>query len=248
MRQIKVSAVQMRVLSRERNILKILSYIKKAEQERSNLILFPETSFGTIRNPSEEKDLEVIKKSAKDNNIYVVINGYFKIKNKIFNRSYLIDNFGKILGFYDKIYLWKPEVGKVNRGNKIKVFDTPIGKIGICICWDLFFPRIIEEMASKGAQIILCSSYWDNPLKKESRFIEYAPTVFAYENMNFFVYSNALFKGFRGETSKTQISAPWGEFAKINQKEGIISSELYFNKLNQFKKNFAPVFWEKKLK
>lgn len=40
-------------------------------------------------------------------------------------------------------------------GKEIKVFDTEIGKIGIAICWDIFFPEHIRAMQKQGVDIII---------------------------------------------------------------------------------------------
>ena len=40
------------------------------------------------------------------------------------------------------------------------VVDTPIGKIGLAICWDLAFPELFRSMIKQGAEIICILSYW----------------------------------------------------------------------------------------
>ena len=40
-------------------------------------------------------------------------------------------------------------------GREIKVFDTEIGKIGIAICWDIFFPEHVRAMQKQGVDIIV---------------------------------------------------------------------------------------------
>lgn len=245
--KVVVSVVQMKVLSAEKNLSKILNYIKKASQLKSDIVCFPECSFNPDEDkPSCEKDLGLVQKECQKRNIFLILNGYFRGKNKkdVYNRTYFIDNKGKILDFYNKIYLWTDEIGKIKRGKEVKVFNTPLGKIGLCICWDLFFPEIFRKLKNKGAEIIFCLSYWSDNLKKESKFLEYAPTVLAYQYMLFFIYCNALFKG---KTSISQIAAPWGDLAKIKRKEGMITTAVYPNRLKQFKEHFKKAFWERSL-
>lgn len=62
--------------------------------------------------------------------------------------------------------------------------------------------------------------------------------------MLFFVYCNALFKG---KTSISQIAAPWGDLAKIKQKEGMITAAVYSNRLKRFKKHFKKALWGRNL-
>jgi predicted amidohydrolase len=245
--KVKISAVQMKILSAKTNLPKILDYIRKAAMIRSDIICFPECSFNpNCRKPSLEKDLAVIQKECKLRGIYAIMNGYFRDKNgDVYNRTYLIDNNGKILGFYDKIYLWKTEINKIiKRGKDVKVVETSLGRIGFCTCWDLFFPDIFEKLKQQGAEIIFCPSYWNDNLKKESKFLEYTPTVLAYLYMVFFVYCNSFLKG---ETSISQIAAPWGELAEVKYKEEMISANLYSNRLNKLKNHFNSVLWGRKL-
>jgi len=243
--KIIVSAVQMEVLSAKRNLHKILSYIKKASKVNADIVCFPECSFNSNMNePSLEKDLVPIQKECKNSNVFAIINGYFREKQNIYNRTYLINNKGKILGFYDKIHLWIEEINNVKRGKLVKVINSSLGKIGLCTCWDLFFPKIFEELKNRGAEIIFCPSYWKDDLAgKESKFLEYTPTVLAYHYMCFFVYCNALL---RGKTSISQIASPWGELAKIKYKEGIITATLDHKRLKRFKNHFKTVFYERR--
>jgi|GEM_PF-3237828 len=241
----KVSAVQMKVSSEKKDLAKILKYINQASKKKSEIICFPECAFNpSYRKPSKEKELTPILQSAKRGSIFVVINGYFRIKGKIYNRTYLVSNKGKILGFYDKIYLWTPEVGKVSRGKDIKVINTSLGKIGLCTCWDLFFPSIFQRLKDKGAEIIFCPSYWVDEFKKETKFLSYIPTTIAYQYMVFFIYVNALFKG---GTSISQIASPWGELATISFKEGMITAKLYAQRINRFKKHFKEVSFGRRM-
>jgi predicted amidohydrolase len=41
-----------------------------------------------------------------------------------------------------------------------QVFDTPLGKVGMLICWDLGFPEAFRELISQGAKIIIIPTYW----------------------------------------------------------------------------------------
>ena len=236
----------MKVLSAKRNLPVILSYIKKASRHCSDIVCFPECSFNLDRRrPSLEEDLFPIQEESRKRNIFVVINGYFKEKNgSIYNRTYFIDGKGKILGCYDKIHLWVDELDKVKRGKIVKVINTPLGRIGFCTCWDLFFPELFRKLKQKGAEIIFCPSYWLDSLKKEVEFLRAIPVVLSYQYMLFFVYCNAFLKG---KTSISQISAPWGELAKIKEKEGMITATLYPQRLKRFRKHFEKAFWGRKL-
>lgn len=40
-----------------------------------------------------------------------------------------------------------------------EVFDTPIGRVGMLVCWDLAFPEAFRELISQGAKIIIIPSF-----------------------------------------------------------------------------------------
>lgn len=82
---------------------------------------------------------------------------------RLLNIAYFIDNKGEILGKYVKKNLW----GDVERLHLTSsahdahpVFDTPFGKVGMLICWDLAFPEAFREMISKGAKLFIIPTFW----------------------------------------------------------------------------------------
>ena len=83
---------------------------------------------------------------------------------KIFNRSFVIEPDGKILNRYDKINLFDiqlsdsevyRESARVMPGDKAVITDTPIGKFGHSVCYDLRFPQLYRDLSQAGAEILL---------------------------------------------------------------------------------------------
>ena len=83
---------------------------------------------------------------------------------KILNRSFVIDPDGKILNRYDKINLFDiqlsesevyRESARVMPGDKAVITDTPIGKFGHSVCYDLRFPQLYRDLSQSGAEILL---------------------------------------------------------------------------------------------
>jgi predicted amidohydrolase len=44
------------------------------------------------------------------------------------------------------------------------VFDTPIGKVGLLICWDLAFPEAFRELIANGAEVVIIPTFCMCPL------------------------------------------------------------------------------------
>jgi predicted amidohydrolase len=78
-----------------------------------------------------------------------------------YNTAYFISNDGTILGFYRKKNIWHPERPHLtSSGPEHHVaIDTPIGRVGMLICWDLAFPEAFRELIADGAQIVIAPTY-----------------------------------------------------------------------------------------
>jgi predicted amidohydrolase len=81
---------------------------------------------------------------------------YVNRADKVFNCTPVINPAGEIIARYDKMYPFLPyEVG-VEPGVTPVVFDVPgAGKIGIAICYDVWFPEASRTLAAMGAEVIL---------------------------------------------------------------------------------------------
>lgn len=79
------------------------------------------------------------------------------------NRSFVISPDGEIAGRYDKIHMFDVAVSETETyresagyapGSKLVLIETPFGKLGLTICYDLRFPHIFRALAQAGAEII----------------------------------------------------------------------------------------------
>ena len=94
---------------------------------------------------------------AKEHGIYICGSFHIMENGNRYNRCLLFDRKGKIIGEYDKTHLtiMEYEMG-ITPGNEAVVVDTDdIGKIGLVVCWDLWFPELGQLMYKKGCDIIL---------------------------------------------------------------------------------------------
>ena len=113
-----------------------------------------------------------LKSMARDLKMWLLI-GSLTLRNgdgsdsRIINRSFLISDEGEAVASYNKIHMFDVTLpdGKVIRessayrpGDKAVTADTPLGKVGLTICYDLRFPQLFRTLAQAGAQIITVPS------------------------------------------------------------------------------------------
>lgn len=84
--------------------------------------------------------------------------------DKVYNTSFVFDRNGKMIAYHRKMHLFDINVkggqsfcesAVLTPGDKVTVFDTDFGKMGLCICYDYRFPELARLMALKGAKAII---------------------------------------------------------------------------------------------
>lgn len=82
---------------------------------------------------------------------------YERQEDKIFNTCPVINPQGEVVDRYRKMFPFQPYEKGVSAGDKFVVFDVPeVGRFGVCICYDQWFPEISRTLAWMGAEVILC--------------------------------------------------------------------------------------------
>jgi len=72
------------------------------------------------------------------------------------NTAVVISPQGEIVGKYRKMFPWLPYEASTAAGDEFCVFDIPeVGRFGLCICYDAWFPEVARQLAWMGAEVIL---------------------------------------------------------------------------------------------
>ena len=204
----RVSCIQLKSNNNiQSNFIKTERLIKKSISQKADFILTPEVSSLFTLNKklllnqctSMDKDeyLRGIKKLAKKYKKWILI-GSLVIntgKNKLVNRSVLINSKGRIQSYYDKIHMYDVTLSKKERylesrtfkpGKKQQISRLPWGKLGMSVCYDLRFPNLYRNLAKKGSLFLSVPSaftettgkrHWHSLLK--ARAIENFCYIFA---------------------------------------------------------------------
>jgi len=189
---------------KEANLKKIEAKVVKAREQGAELVVFPELSLTgyVLRDQLYEvaenipgPSVNTLEKLAKQNKVYIIVGMpelSEKTKATIYNTAVLIGPKGYI-GKYRKMYLPTHSVFEEKRyfrpGYQAVAFDTEIGKLGIIICYDVFFPEVSRLTRLKGAQLIVCISA--SPGARRA-FFETLTAARAIENTVFLAYVNLV--------------------------------------------------------
>lgn len=65
-----------------------------------------------------------------------------------------------VLGHHRKVHLPPGERGVFSPGDRFAAFDTPVGRLGMLVCYDKVFPEAARALALDGAEIVACLSAW----------------------------------------------------------------------------------------
>jgi N-carbamoylputrescine amidase len=90
----------------------------------------------------------------------VVMAGYAEADgDRIYNSAVCVTGDG-VLGHHRKVHQPLQEDAHYAAGDRFEAFDTPIGRLGLMICYDKAFPEAARTLAMDGAQVIACISAW----------------------------------------------------------------------------------------
>lgn len=149
-----------------------IELISEAIQKKANLIVLPElansglifTDQEDAYRHSETLESEIVtewKKLSRENDAYIVAGFNERVGNECYNSALLIGPEG-IIDTYRKIHLVGWVEGEYFKKTKQmpKVYELPFAKIGIQICYDVWFPEISRWHALQGAELICVPSNW----------------------------------------------------------------------------------------
>ena len=135
-------------------------WLDAAGAKGADIALLPEL-FNGITEPmkAESEDgpsRRLMAEKARQWKMHVSGSTYVWRGDLVFNTAPLFDREGKLVGIYDKNMVYDPELDLgATPGHGFPVFQTDMGRIGIMICYDSWFPETTRLLALKGAELIL---------------------------------------------------------------------------------------------
>jgi len=98
------------------------------------------------------------QEDAQRNGIWLIPGSMFEKMpdGRIFNTSVVINPEGEIVAKYSKMFPFKPYEEGISSGTEFCVFDVPdVGRFGLSICYDLWFPETTRQLTSQGVEVLL---------------------------------------------------------------------------------------------
>ncbi|CAB4007332.1 nitrilase homolog 1 [Paramuricea clavata] len=250
----------------EKNIESCKRLVTKAKQRGAKMVFLPE-AFDYI---SENKEMclslahsvdgPIIKdlsQMAKDLDIWLSLGGFHEKStsedSRIYNTHLILDNHGNIAGKYSKLHLFDIDI---KGGITLKESDsfipgkemppvvkTPVGNVGLSICYDLRFPELSLSLAQKGSDILTYPSaftfitgaaHWESLLRAraiETQCYVIAAAQTGQHNVKRRSYGHAM------------VVDPWGQIvAQCHEGEDVCVAEIDFQYLKKVREQM-PV-WE----
>ncbi len=155
--------------------------IAEAGKQKADLVVLGETvpSANVKAKPDELAEpvpgpsTEYFGHLAKQQQLHIVLSLYERAAHLVYNTAVLLGPDGQLIGKYRKVSLPPGEAAKgIAPGNDFPVFDTAIGKVGMMVCYDGFFPEVARELTKNGAEIIAWPVWGCNPKLAEARACE----------------------------------------------------------------------------
>lgn len=100
---------------------------------------------------------------ARKHGIWLIPGSHFeRVGEKLYNTALAIDPSGTVVARYRKMFPFRPYETGIEAGTEFCVFDVPqVGRFGLSICYDMWFPETTRTLAAMGAEVIIHPSLTD---------------------------------------------------------------------------------------
>jgi len=229
------------------NVERARAEIAKAAAENAAIVVLPEmfccpysqACFGDYAEPQGGEVWKAMSRAARDYGVYLVAGSMpERDRERVFNSSFVFDREGNQIARHRKIHLFDIDVPGGQRfhesetlaaGDRVTVFDTEFGLIGLCICFDMRFPELSRLMVRRGAHTIIVPAAFNmttGPAHWETMFRQRAVDNQIYtvgiapardEHGPYVSYGNSI------------ICSPWGDIlyrAGAEEQTGIVDLDL----------------------
>ncbi len=246
------------------NLIEAGRLIEKAAEEGARLAVLPEnfaimglndTDKLTVGEEPGRGPIQDFLASAAEKTKLWLVGGTLPIKaadGKVRSSSVVYDDRGNQVGRYDKIHLFDVNVpgtqeryqesSTVEAGTQPLVLDTPFGRLGVAICYDIRFPELFRQMLAGGLDILAIPSAFT--ARTGAAHWELLVRTRSVENLCYTVAANQ--GGFHVNGRETwghsMIVDPWGMVLSCQpQGAGVVTAEFDPDRLEKVRMAFPAL-------
>jgi predicted amidohydrolase len=160
-----IAGVQMHVTALHSNVDGMLHRLDvlMARFPWTQMVLFSELApFGPLDKfalPYENETTDQFCEAARRHKIWLIPGSMFltsPVDGQIYNTSLVIDPDGQVIRRYAKMFPFLPYEAGIAAGTEFCVFDVPeVGRFGLSICYDMWFPETTRQLTSQGVEVLL---------------------------------------------------------------------------------------------
>ena len=181
---------------------------------------------------------------ARERKMYVVGGSIPELDDgRIYNTSYIFNRNGELIGKHRKVHLFDIDVkggqyfkesDVLSPGERITVFDTEFGKMGVCICFDIRFPDLFLQMREAGVKMVFVPAAFNmttGPAHWETLFRSRAldQQIFVLgcspardETASYVAYGHSI------------LTDPWGSVVcELRAEEGILAARIDLERVDR---------------
>ena len=152
-----------------------------ARQKGARLVVFPECFLGGyLREPGPEESAPTMPRPLRRNGPeiarliemagdLVVCIGYTEGGARALYSSAVCVSGDGVLGHHRKVHLPPSERFAYTAGDRFEAFDTPVGRVGMLLCYDKLFADSSRTLAADGAEIVACMAAWPVDRRRPAR-------------------------------------------------------------------------------
>jgi predicted amidohydrolase len=143
--------------------------VTQARSQGVELLVLPEATLGGYLSdlsggaelpPAFDREGPEVRRLADIAGDLVVTAGYCELADGARFNSAVCVGGGEVLGHHRKVHQPLGEGASYDPGSGFRAFDTPVGRLGMMICYDKAFPEAARSLALDGAEIVACMSAW----------------------------------------------------------------------------------------
>lgn len=162
------------------NIRLMEPVIEQAASRKADLIVLGEfVTVHNIRGPAPAAETvpgpttRLLGEMARRHNLYIVAGMPEREGHLLYNAAVLVGPDGNLVGKYRKMVITSGEArAGTTPGSDYPIFETRFGKLGMMICYDLFFPEVSRQLAIRGAEIIAVPIYGGDDALAKARALD----------------------------------------------------------------------------